>query len=683
MRRAASTWQVAGVSIIAGLTMLFASQGRHLLVRVGELFPAALPSSPYFVPEHAVLLYLGTGAAVAACVVMLLTPGMLLVLAAGGEERSGAFLLKAFGASYALRVLAHGVALSTTVEQLTFNRFVAIEIAMDMPLAALAIWRASRGAVQWPLSAAQDKRRLAVSVLMPAVLVTALIPLFFWQDVTGDGLEALEIGYSLTWHATPRFPNSLGVGTVSAGMIAMAVPVHWFVQLLGPIEAAARLPLALYLPILYAAITELIEWKAPRRLRVGEEGVLVLALATYVVAMCFNSTYDPYSADIASPGAAFETLTAVCLCASVLYVWKRELLWLLLFVAMGFLARPTELVFLMGLAIGIAIAGDDRRVAYLRYVAYGVVLCIVILLLHDVVWVGHIAGTKAYTIGQINRWRFLTFTDGARLLYAAVPGGLLPFLSLALWSKQDRESRYLTVACICYLALFYIQGFVAMHHFVPVMLLPMVVFWRMIMRATISWPAPLAAAVTAACLWLSLPRRFDVDRSRRQVGCRTAYLAGDYLRDWDGHSVTLRAREPLRLLFRVSAGSGPDRDLLLQPGPIHYYAARCKPDPATAQYVAVAAAAPAPAGLVRVGGDDTISVFVRDTAQWRAEGRNPPPTDWRSRIYSTPRETMHRTVGAPRRNYQVDLTKVPVVWRLFQKASRFEDSSKGSGAGEQ
>lgn len=676
MRPPASTAQVAGATLIAGLVALVAFQGRQLLVRVGGLFPNQLPPNPYFVPEHGLLLYLGTGTMVAASVVMLLTPGIFLVLAAGGERRIGAFVLKSFGAAYALRVLAHAAVLGTVAERLTINRFAAIELALDVPLALLAIWRASRGRVQWPLSAPEDRRRLAVAVLMPAVLVTLLLPLFFWQDLTSDGMEALEIGYSLTFNSWPRFPNSLGVGSVAAGMTAMAPPVHWFVQLIGPIEAAARLPFALYLPVLYAVLVELIEWNAPRRLRLGEEGVLVLALATYTVAMSFNSTYDPYSADIASPGTAFETLTAVCIAATILYVWQQKLIWLLLFVVIGMLSRPTELVTLMALAVGVVLTGREGRAAQLRYIGYGVAAGIAVLLLHDVVWVKYVAGINAHSLGQIQRWRYLTFTDATRLLYAAIPGGVLPFLSLALWRWQDRESRHLTIVSVLYFVMFYVQAFVAMHHFVPVMLLPIVVFWRTTMRAGHVWPVPLAAAVTAVSLWLSLPRRFGVDRTARQVGCRTAYLAGgDYMESWAAHRATQRARRGLEMLFNVEESAFPERDLWLAPGPIHYYAAQCRTDPATAQYVVLPETSPAPRGAVRVAGNEEISVYVRDTTAWQRDLHNPPPTDWRSPLFATRRETLHRSVGAARGNYDVDMSKVPLLWRFFQRGSRVRRSS--------
>jgi hypothetical protein len=666
-RTAATTTQVTAASVIAGLAMLCAAQARFILTRIAALYPTTLPEHPYFIPAHGALLYIGAGVAVAACVAALLAPGMLFTLAIGGERRSSAFLLKSFAASFALRYAMHSAALGTIAERMTFGLFMTLDFAIAIPLAIVAIWRTSAGEVQWPLSAPGQTRRFVTALITPAVLVTALIPLFFWQDLTGDGMEALETGYSLTWHVLPRFPTAFGFGRVEEGMLAMAVPTHWFVQFLGPIEASARLPLALYLPVLYAGLLELIEWKAPRPLQLGEEGVLVLALATYAVAMCFNSTFDPYRADIASPGAAMDTLTAVCLAGTILFIWQRKLLWLSVFVAIGMMARPIEMIMLGGLALGTVIAGGDERKEQLRYIAWGLALCLTIWIAHDILWLRYATGS-AHVGGQLVRWQYLTLTDANRLLYAAIPGGLLPFFSLALWNKQDREARQLTVACVAYFLMFYVQAFIALHHFVPVMLLPIVVFWRARFRFSAAWPTGLAAAATAVSLWLSLPRRFELHRPARTVGCETVYLpAQEDLSNWAAHPVKPRQRRLLGTLFSLEGGLRPEENLLLTPGPILYYAMRCRTQPSAAQYLVLAVNSPPPAGAVRIAGDTTASLFVRDTTAWQRERRQPPPTDWRSSVFAIPRETLHLTVGVKVGNYQIDLGGAPLIGKLFRE----------------
>lgn len=661
-QRVASARQVVILLVVLATTLLSAFLGRHVLIRVAGLYPAALPDNPYFVPHEALLLYVGAPAAVTACVAALVMPGVLFVLAIGGESRVGAFLLKSFGAAYALRVGAHSVALLTFADRLSFAWFAGLELVLDASLAALVIRRASRGTVRWPFGTRTEIRRLVTALVIPAVLVTTLLPLFFWQDFNGDGVEALEIGHSLSWYIVPRFPNPMGFGRVGAGMISMAVPVHWFVQLVGPIEAAARLPLALYLPVLYAALIELIEWNASRRLRFGEEAVLVLALATYAAAMCFNATYDPYVTDVASP-SAFDTLSALCFAGSILYVWQRDVRWLLLFVAIGMFARPTELILLGALAIGVALVGNSRR-AHLRTIAWGAALCVAIVLLNDGLWLRHVTGFAHF--GGLKRWQYLTLTDVSRFLYVAVPGGLLPFLALALWNKQDREARQLTVACVIYFLLFYVQSFVALHHFVPAMLFPIAVFWRTRFRLHAPWVTGATAVATAACLWASLPRQFHMVRTARQVGCETSYTAGDDPNDRPSDPASVVQRDLLDALFILNQGVQPDRGLRLSAAQIYYYAMRCRADPATAQYIVLPAGAAPPAGTVRIAQNASASLFVRDVAAWQRERTRATLTDWRSPLFAISRATLHPGVGLAEGNYQLDLGRLPLVWRLFQ-----------------
>ena len=49
--------------------------------------------------------------------------------------------------------------------------------------------------------------------------------------------------------------------------------------------------MALYLPVLFAVITDLIEHRSPRRLGPTAEAAIVLALAPDVVAMVFSASY--------------------------------------------------------------------------------------------------------------------------------------------------------------------------------------------------------------------------------------------------------------------------------------------------------------------------------------------------------------------------------------------------------
>ena len=72
-----------GVTLLAAALLLLLRPAASL---VAGLYPAALPPHPYFVPEHAVLLYAALPLAVLSAVVLLLAPGVFAVLAAGGYD---------------------------------------------------------------------------------------------------------------------------------------------------------------------------------------------------------------------------------------------------------------------------------------------------------------------------------------------------------------------------------------------------------------------------------------------------------------------------------------------------------------------------------------------------------------------------------------------------------------------
>lgn len=68
------------VAVVYALTLAATFVGRELVLRVHHLYAVDLTATPYFVPEHAILLYLATPAVLFASVVVLLAPGILLLI---------------------------------------------------------------------------------------------------------------------------------------------------------------------------------------------------------------------------------------------------------------------------------------------------------------------------------------------------------------------------------------------------------------------------------------------------------------------------------------------------------------------------------------------------------------------------------------------------------------------------
>jgi len=664
LRRASVMLAVTAAAIAVALL------GRRALLRLATLYPDVLPAHPLAKAAHGGLFFIAAPLAVVTTVILLMTPGALLIMALGGESRAGTFIVKSFAAAFGLRVLADSAAKLAGLEPLAATAFLRLDLGMDVALAALLLWRAWRGNVMaWPFASPEGRRRLVWCLVIPAILVVALLPRFFWMDLTDDGLEALAAGRSLVWHLIPRYPNASGFVGLGIGMIAMAYPIHWFVALLGPYEAAARLPIALYLPVLFAVVLDLVEWQSPRALRAVEEGAIVLALLAFAAAMCFNSSYSPYAADISSPGASFETLTVLCIGATILFLWRGATAWMLAFVVLGYFARPTELLFLgLLLLAAFPVAGEDRR-GWMTRAAIGIAVCIAVNIAYEHVYLPHIADVSRAGFGSssiLARLQYLTLTDVKRVLFAAVPGGLLPFAWLAVWRRQDKWARQLTLAIAAYFLFFYVQAFAALHHFVPAMVLPIVVFWRSQARETNRWAAPVAAALALLCTWLAVPARRVVDRTPRGIGREVARNAGDGLAGPAGASESMLRTSALRDLFpKISDHVDPARELVLTHLALLYYAERFGAAPDSALYVVRPLRAPAPAGMVRVAEDSVSAVFVRDTLRWQWDRTHPPATDYRSRVFAVPATALFPFLGVPAGRYDINLARIPGIWRVF------------------
>jgi len=663
MRRVPALGLAVAIVVAAGLGL------PGVLRRVAGLYPEALPPHPFFIPDHGLLLYVATPLVVLGMVGMLLAPGFLMTLVTGGSGRPGLLAATTFGGALILRGVAHSALKLSGVLPLGAGAFVVTEVVLDAVLLGLLALRLRSGRPVALPSEPEDRRRLWWMVALVVLTAVLLLPALFWQDMTEDGAEALEIGRSMASYVVPRFPTSVsGLMGMGVGMLTMAYPNGWFVSLIGPIEAAARLPLALYLPVLFAVITDLIEHRSPRRLGPMAETAIVLALATYVVAMVFSASYTPYSADAAAP-AAFETLTVLCIAATILFAWEGRTWWMLAFALLACFARPTGLLVLGLLAVGTVTLAPAQRRGQLVRLAMAIVLCVVAAMLYERVLVPRKADglQVGYASGSIlDRVRYLTFTDVRRLLFLVVPSGILPALALLFWRRQDPLARQLTLFCVLYFLFFYVQAFVSLHHFVPVMVLPVVVHWRVALAGDARWPAGAAVFAAAVSLVLSLPRSFPADRPTRELGRAIDVRVGNLNGDWPAYRDALQARIGVRLLFRPEwEVADPARERVGDALGMLYYASGTRTAADTVNYVIQLDGAAAPEGFTAVGIQRGLAMFVRDTARWRHDRETPPNTDFRSALYRIPRSTLYKFIGHSAHAYQVDLARMPLVWRLF------------------
>jgi hypothetical protein len=633
---------------------------------VSDLYPGALPTNPLFVPAHAFLLYMALPVSVLCLIALHLTPGVLLALILGGSKNLGVLAAVTFGGALLLRTTVHAVHVFIGPASLGVFEMIATEVGMNAALLGLLVVRLRAGkSIRLPADAA-DRRR---ALWMPAIvvmMVVLLLPAIFWQDFSGDGIEALQAGQSLGTYFLPRFPGpDSGVAGLGQGMIPPTYVVGWFVSWIGPTEAAARLPLVLTMPLVFAIIADLAEHGLGARLSLADEAGLVAGLAVYLVALGFSASYTPYSADLAAP-AATDTVALLCLLAALLFAWKGQLSGMLVFGLLAHLSRPTGLLILGMLAIGaLALPASTRRSQCLRFLG-AVALCALASFAYDRIYVPIAAqglGASGLSSSILDRMRYLVFTDVKRVLYAAVPGGILPFLSLFAWRLQDPLARQITVSMLAYFAFFYVQAFIALHHFMPAMVLPMVVFWRMALAGAWRWRAHAALLAASVSLVVSLPRSAALGRSTRTIG---QTIAARYGPDGDAWRPRRWALPGVSSLFLLDWDvSRPDVERVGEPAALLYYSTREPANDAAVNYVIQPIGTIAPPGFTAVARDERVVAFVQDTARWRRERFSPPRTDYRARIYDIPRTSMHSFLGVPARAYQLDLAELPGLWRLF------------------
>jgi hypothetical protein len=249
----------------------------------------------------------------------------------------------------------------------------------------------------------------------------------------------------------------------------------------------------------------------------------------------------------------------------------------------------------------------------------------------------------------------LQFNDYGRLLFLLVPAGILPPVALFLLRSHDYISRSLTVITLGYFTFFYIVAFVVLHHFLPAMVLPVIVFWRVVLRG--SWKPFLvgtAAVAAVAALVTVQPRCYLIDRTMRNIGRVTDYGIGSYYGRYAEYREAFDQKNLLDSLFPPwHKVEDPATELIGSPWLLVHYAAKgSAPD---INYVVRRSVEPEPPGFTRIADNGAGAVYVKDTARWQQDRNSPPRTDCRSPVLEIPKETVYRRFGEPAGNYTVDM----------------------------
>jgi hypothetical protein len=610
--------------IMAAALALPACAAPWLVSKTFALYPHAASHHAYFVAQHALLLYVAMPLAVLSSFVCFLLPGTFGVLLLGSARRLEELLLFGFAGSLGLCALLGTAAKLALGLPLGRFAFFLLWVATAILLATLLIARARKHPPVMPWMRAGDRRRLAQIAAFMWLAVALLVPKIFWENFNVDGVEAFEFGRSLTWHLFPSWAVQDGVFGLYHNFVLFAYPNHWFISLLGPLEAAARLPFVLYVGLLFAALALLVEHASARPLAPAEEGVLWLALALYTVVQAYNTNYDPFFADLAET-AATDTLWVLCFLAALYALWANRAGWFSAFALMNYLASPGAAMLLAALGALTFIAPVPERGRQLKQVVTVLVICAVVGIAYELLYVPNVFGrmiaNQFSSVSMLRRLFPPTLTEVVRFNALLFTTGLLPALALGVALARRRKDPFAFVAAgvtLAFFAALYIQPWTSLHQFTPVMLLPLVVFWRLYLSLNARWQRgvlPACALATVACLLLSLPLHFQVNLAARELGMATYFRVGDagvgYSRATQaGWTAGVLVPEGYRLEY-PNQPWGTDAYTFL------YYALR--PEKKTINYVVQPATSPAPPGFTNLETRDGIALFLRDARVWQSQ----------------------------------------------------------------
>lgn len=605
-------------------------------------------------------------------------PGLLLTVGRNAREGFALWFLHGSLVSLGLQWGLGAALVAAHPGRVPSDHFIGIWCALTLLLAARR-WVVDRKGGAPPPLGPVDARRFGWAAALVGIGVWVGFRSILHTELTSDGFEALEIGRSLSWFAVPRYPGEQGLFGLGAGMVAMAPPVRWFVDLYGPLDVASRLPLFLGLPTVLAGLLVVIEHRAPRRLSALEELALIAGLGGVFATLAWNATYGPYLVDPASPTALAVTTLGLLLGALAALV-RGSPGWFVGFAVAALLARPTAVIVVVLAAGGIALTDRERRGPALKLLALALAAWAATYGVYERAFLG--SETAAYPAESLlDRFRYLRLWDPLRLAWVGVPAGIAPFAALFLWRRQDPWARSLTLVVAGYLAVVALPAFVALHHLVPAMVLPLAVFWRL---GVFDGPPShlrvgLAAVGSAAAILLALPRSGEGPTPFRTLGPRALVEVGR----WDGdsyqeHGAFVEAStEAAGLLFGYDWDVEDPGGALVAGGQVAAYAGRRDSRSAPAPWVVVRdLAAPAPPGAEASLQATSVRIHVMDTAAVTAFRFRSRATWPQALLYRIPPTTLRSYRGIPARSYDLDLGSLPLLWRLFAEAGL---GSTGSG----
>ncbi|MCP4609839.1 MAG: hypothetical protein GY845_14115 [Planctomycetes bacterium] len=643
--------------------------GLNTIQSIASLYPLANSTHPYFVPEHAVKLYLLMPLVVMSSCLLFLSPGLFLSLALNSAKSLGQWIFTSLALSLILISSVTGFVQSIMGKPLRGGWFASVVVLISIVCFIFLFVRITRNCqIAWPFGKAHNGTIIFSILVIILLFLITLAPKIYWENFNGDGVEAFEAGRLLLAQPLPFWPRSAGpiFELPNITMMLFTFPVSWFIRLFGEVEASARLPYILYVIALYGVILSLIEQGRTKPVGRIELWLIWLGLAVYSVVMAFSASYNPYNADIASPGNR-DTLLMVCFFGFIFWFLRQEYIWMALFLCLTYLSSPAGQI-LVGLWLLAVILIWKPKPWLPVVITIGVILgCkLISAILPSICTAIPPLGGEHSFFALLNKLRFLLLSDWHRFVFLLVPSGIVPVISLVFWKHQDKIARSLTFVALVYFSFFYVQADTALHYFVPAMLIPLIVFWR---YDFISNPRHRKLNLTCIgvigiiSLLISLPNNAAPNMSARLVGEAIEDRTGGY------HELDPIAKRRFFLalchLFPSSAARKvPHESYGGSPDQWYYYANRANGTTRNVNYVIQLSDHPPPVGMKLIVKKEGVALFVRSESLWANHCALRPPTPVESGIYAIQRDMLF--LGRPK-----SMENIPDIIDLKEILERF------------
>lgn len=634
------------------LAALPAIVGRDVVRLAAQLYPQATAGNPYWAPEHALLLYVVAPLVALSACILFLAPGLLLAIAWNGARSAGQWV--ASGLALSLIVVSAATAAVQVVSGQPVQGLRFVGVVMGCALAALGVlWRRSRRAtLDWPVAGPAAPFTLTSMAVAGWFLLAILAPKFYWENFNADGLESFAPGRLLLSQPVPFWDAAAGHIAAFPGITSMLFPypVSWFIRLFGDFEACSRLPFVLYLAAMYGALVALIESGLGKTLRRREALILWMMLAGYVSVVAFSSTYEPYSADIGLP-AAQDTLLMVCFLGFLLSFLQRQTSWLVLFALLVFLAEANGALLLVLWTAGVWLLWRPRPHDQLKWTAAALAGCVLVAVVLPplLTLCGLPAPGKEHNFfALLYKYNFLQIGHWPRLLYATLPTGLLPACALFAWSRLDPVGRALAWTTGLYFLSFYVQAFTVLHYYVPAMVLPVAVFWRLALRSDAhlrAWLTQAAAVGAAVAFWVSFPTNRNLYMTARMIGATIED------RTPTSSAMAPEAFRRAEILWKLFPSDWePEVPAKAYGGSalVWGYYARHSPASVPKNYILQLKSTPPPEQARRIAEQGDVALYVLSDTLWEQHRRLKPAYPAGNPFYAVPRWMLFGIHGYPR-----------------------------------